>query len=97
MPRVHLSNFIDCEEEAIRDLAILAKRVISIYERAFANPAYNLIVNSFETSDGVHLYLELFPRIATPGGFEWGSGAFINTVRSETAASFLRKGGRSSC
>jgi UDPglucose--hexose-1-phosphate uridylyltransferase len=36
-----------------------------------------------------HWYLSVIPRLTRVAGFELGSGMFINTVVSETAAQFL--------
>ena len=35
-------------------------------------------------------FIELLPRLATPAGFELGSGMSINTMLPEEAAEFLR-------
>jgi UDPglucose--hexose-1-phosphate uridylyltransferase len=34
-------------------------------------------------------YIRILPRLATPAGFELGSGMSINTVMPEDAAAFL--------
>jgi len=38
-----------------------------------------------------HWHLEIMPRLTGPGGFEWGSGFYINPVTPEDAAAFLKE------
>lgn len=38
-----------------------------------------------------HWHIELVPRLAKPGGFEWGTGLHINPTAPEEAALFLRE------
>ena len=89
----HQSHFADCDDRAISVLALLVKRVIGRMEDQLDRPAYNFVVHSAPPEPGCrgfHWYAELFPRVATAGGFEWGSGAFINPVPAAKAASTLR-------
>jgi UDPglucose--hexose-1-phosphate uridylyltransferase len=38
-----------------------------------------------------HWYVEILPVLTRPGGFEWGTGSYINPTPPEEAAAFLRK------
>jgi UDPglucose--hexose-1-phosphate uridylyltransferase len=37
--------------------------------------------------------VEILPVLTRAGGFEWGTGSFINPTPPEEAAEFLRKAG----
>jgi UDPglucose--hexose-1-phosphate uridylyltransferase len=40
-----------------------------------------------------HWHIEVFPRLTTTAGFEWGAGYYINPVPPEQAAAILRSSG----
>jgi UDPglucose--hexose-1-phosphate uridylyltransferase len=41
--------------------------------------------------DAYHWHLELIPKLSTAAGFELGTGMWINVVRPEDSAAFLRE------
>ncbi len=52
----------------------------------------NINAGSFETiKEDFHWHIEIYPVLATPAGFEKGSGFYINTVSPEEAAKRLRE------
>jgi UDPglucose--hexose-1-phosphate uridylyltransferase len=53
------------------------------------------LANGFGDSlkEAYHWRIELFPRLTTVAGFEWGSDCYINPIAPETAADALRKAG----
>jgi UDPglucose--hexose-1-phosphate uridylyltransferase len=38
-----------------------------------------------------HWHMEILPKLSQVAGFEWGSGAYINSVAPEDAARHLRE------
>ncbi len=38
-----------------------------------------------------HWHVEILPVLTHPGGFEWGSGSYINPTPPEEAAEYLRR------
>ena len=38
-----------------------------------------------------HWHFEIMPKLVRAGGFEWGSGFYINPTPPEEAAKFLRE------
>jgi galactose-1-phosphate uridylyltransferase len=40
--------------------------------------------------DAYHWHLELIPKLSTAAGFELGTGMWINVVKPEESAAFLR-------
>ena len=41
-------------------------------------------------SDHYHWHIEFVPKLTRTGGFEWGTGFYINPTPPEEAAKFLR-------
>lgn len=87
VPRNHAPDFAQSREEAGELAHLMQKAVGAIRQRARAT-AFNWIF--MNGHDSFHWYLELTPRLTVPGGFEIGSGTFINVVAPETAAADLR-------
>ena len=53
--------------------------------------AYNVVVNTAGRDDRpFHWWVEVVPRVNVIGGFEMGTGVWVNTMPPETAASVLR-------
>jgi UDPglucose--hexose-1-phosphate uridylyltransferase len=92
LPRAHGSRSLrEVEDAAI--LAALASSLLDALrrlERAASDPPYNLaFVEPPLAAAGGHWFLEVVPRLATTGGFEWGAEATINSVPPEDAAAAL--------
>jgi UDPglucose--hexose-1-phosphate uridylyltransferase len=94
LPRAHEARF---EEVAEADLSGLAGRLGSILrrmEQVLDRPAFNLILHSAPFAEGAgpwfHWHVEIVPKLSRMGGFEWGTGFFINLVPPERAAEVLR-------
>ena len=58
------------------------------------DPDYNYVIRSAPLNepgqDYLHWYLSIIPRLTYAAGFELGTGMFINPVKPEEAAAFLR-------
>jgi UDPglucose--hexose-1-phosphate uridylyltransferase len=80
----------------IRPLAEILKTVLLKLYDGLGNPDFNLTVDMAPRGDEDQPYflwhMRVLPRIATPAGFELGSGMSINTTLPEDAAAFLRDG-----
>ena len=44
-----------------------------------------------QVDDAYHWHLELIPKLSTAAGFELGTGIWINVVKPEDSATFLRE------
>ncbi len=95
LPKVHRSHFETIRREELPALADVLRLVLRKIDKALENPAYNFMLQTspvrFESSPSYHWRLEIAPSLTRMGGFEWGSGFFINPTPPEEAASFLRK------
>lgn len=94
IPRLHQPSFGLISDAQIKSFAEMLRDILGKLDRKFANPPLNYYIHS-APCDGqeygcYHWHLECFPRVATPGGFEWGTEMMINVVTPEHAAEFLR-------
>ena len=96
MPRRHSASFGDLEA-AIEKPAFaeaLQLTVKSLYE-GLNDPPFNYYIHSAplkaDVSNLYHWHLELIPKLSTAAGFELGTGIWINVVKPEESAAFLRE------
>lgn len=93
VPRFHQASFTQLSGERIRPLAELLREALLKLYTGLENPAFNLTVDDAPRGDEDKEYflwhIRILPRLATPAGFELGSGMSINTVMPEDAAEFL--------
>lgn len=82
------------DDAAIIELARMVQAWTQAIEQSIEAPAYNILFHNpllGPRSLPGHCYVELFVRIGTVAGFEWGSNCWINTHSPESAASLLRE------
>jgi UDPglucose--hexose-1-phosphate uridylyltransferase len=76
------------------DLGRVLRKVLAKLYIGLQDPDFNYTIRSAPAENrGVmyyHWYLSIIPRLTRVAGFELGSGMFINTVRPEDAAGYLR-------
>ena len=94
LPRQHMSHFESQSDDALVELAEFLQGLICRLESVHGHLAYNYFIHTapFDTSPlpHYHWHVEIFPRLTTTAGFEWGAGYYINPVPPEQAASILR-------
>jgi UDPglucose--hexose-1-phosphate uridylyltransferase len=96
MPKRHSSNYETITEDEIQAMAKLLKLTLRKIDSAFAFPPYNYTLQTAPLGEEhrnlahYHWYLNILPHLSSPGGFELGSGSYINPVIPEEAAKFLR-------
>ena len=94
LPHVHAAHFEEQDNGELAELAGLLRHMIAKLETLHGPLAYNYFVHTvpFDTSSPrhYHWHLEIFPRLTTTAGFEWGAGCYINPVLPEQAAAILR-------
>lgn len=92
--KTHQDQFETISTDQLDELSWLVQRVIRRIEHCFPDAAYNYVIHTAPTcqqgAPSFHWRLELFPRISTVAGFEWGSECFINPLPPEEAARMLR-------
>ncbi len=83
--KVQSSKFGDITDEQIADLANILSRLVQIMSKRHGQEfPYN-----FYISPGSDWYLRLIPRIKILGGFEIGTGVFVNTTDPKDTLKFL--------
>lgn len=87
------------EEECVQaiDLGGILKLTLEKLSLQLNDPPYNLMIHTsplhIVSSElpYTHWYIQIVPQLSTIGGFEMGTGCYINPVFPEDAAKILRE------
>jgi UDPglucose--hexose-1-phosphate uridylyltransferase len=94
LPKQHESAFENSSSHHFENLAKAIRVLLNKANQVLDNPAYNLVIHSSPTQDPAndhyHWHIEYVPKLTRTGGFEWGTGFYINPTPPEEAARFLR-------
>ncbi|MBN1288710.1 MAG: galactose-1-phosphate uridylyltransferase [Actinobacteria bacterium] len=94
IPDSHEPSFGGMSDSQIEGFAGAVRDILRKLNLKFNNPPLNYYIHSAPCDGGdygyYHWHLECFPRVSTPGAFEWGTGMMINVITPEHAAGFLR-------
>ena len=95
LPRQHLSRFEDADPDTLRAAGSALHATLGAIETLYARPPYNFLLHTFALPLRCIRLLPLAhrnpPRMGGIGGFEFGTGYYINTVSPEKAAARLRQ------
>src|SRR5438105_4645041 len=95
LPREHRSNFEQSSPAELAGLAQAIRLALRKLDLALERPAYNFYLHTLPlrepAAEWYHWHVEVKPVLTLQGGFEWGSGFFINPTPPEEAAAFLRQ------
>ena len=95
MPRRHTASFgdLDLSREKPAFAEALQLTLKALYD-GLNDPPFNYFIHSApfkaDAGDAYHWHLELIPKLSTAAGFELGTGIWINVVKPEESAAFLR-------
>lgn len=102
LPRRHRHDVRELSSGEIAALAEALQRALARLRTVLAHTrsphAYNYYLHttpthtSPESELSYHWHVEILPRLGTPAGLEWGTGAYVNPVPPEEAARALRDG-----
>ncbi|XP_073127338.1 ADP-glucose phosphorylase [Henckelia pumila] len=96
VPRDHSSHFHELDHEKALDLAGLLKVILIKMSSQLKDPPYNLMIHTaplqLDSSElpFTHWFIQIVPQLTLTGGFELGTGCYINPVFPEDAAKVLR-------
>lgn len=94
VPKLHASDFHLIGDDELASLAELLHDLVARLQTCLTRLAYNLVLHTAPVggkhADTYHWHWELIPRSTRLAGLEFGSGAHINPLSPERAASFLR-------
>ena len=93
-PLRHSSCFGRITDQEIEDLATVLRETLARLYYGLNDPDFNSVVHTAPVENEAKPYylwhLQILPRLATPAGFEIGSGIYVNPCVPEEAAAFLR-------
>jgi len=94
LPKKHNASFGNISSDECRKMAFVLKWVLEKLYLRLGDPDYNLIIRTSPLKDReedyYHWYVQILPRLATPAGFELGSGIYITTVLPEKSAEYIK-------
>ena len=92
VPRDLKVSMLECEASIRDELAWHCRDAVKRLENLLDDPAYNILLQlpPMERVDQDPWYLQIFPRVSKPAGFELGSDIWINPVAPEAAAQAIR-------
>jgi UDPglucose--hexose-1-phosphate uridylyltransferase len=94
LPKRHSPNFLDLMRNEIESLADMMRIVLAKIYYGLGDPDHNYVVKTAPFRDAssnyLHWYIEVVPRVTRDAGFELGTGMYINPSMPEDCAAFLR-------
>lgn len=96
IPRDHSSHFHELDAQKAVDLGGLLKLMLRKMSLQLNNPPFNFMIHTSPLQITVsqlsyaHWFLQIVPQLTGVGGFEIGTGCYINPVLPEDAAKVLR-------
>ncbi len=93
IPKKHRSSFLEADQDELADLGGHVRLVLFKLYAGLHDPDYNYVIRSAPpglSTEYLHWYVTIVPRVSQAAGFELGSGMYINTALPEESARFLR-------
>lgn len=93
VPKNHIAVFEQESPAKITGLSEIMHRVLARLNRVLSQPSLNFYIHDAPPHDDhhhqYHWHLEIMPRATTQGGFELGSGVYIDVLSPEESANHL--------
>ncbi len=87
----HRRGILDLTNQEIYSLFRVIKTITKFYDEKLGFPSYNVLYYDAPKSlEQFHFFVELVPRLTTPGGFELLTGIYINPTPNALAANELK-------
>ncbi len=95
IPRKHMSDFRDAEDNMLIAFAEIYKKTLTIMTKLFGEFPYNFVLytapNDIDsTYSYYHWHMEIMPRLSYHAGFEIATASYMSTVSPEEIARKLR-------
>lgn len=95
LPKRHINKFSDLTDDEITDFAKIIKIVTYAIGEVIDNFSFNMVYYVSPKIDGkfndnFHFFLEIIPRHGNFGGFEFSTGAFVNSAISSDFSKKLK-------
>ncbi len=95
IPRAHQSHFETTGEAVLRAVGEALHTIAQRLEAVLDSPPYNFLLHTAPLQEPLmphyHWHVEILPRMGGVGGYEFGTGCFINAVMPEESAAVLRE------
>ena len=97
LPKEHSPRYEEVAPSSVRGISDILGKAVKRLAEVLDRPAYNFYLhnsplqNSEIETNYYHYHFEIVPRITNLGGFEWGTGFYINVVSPEEAAKALKE------
>lgn len=95
VPKAHWHDFATLDDPGLYELGEVLRDLTGRIAALVKDVEYSLILNSsplYPASDPqYHWHLDFRARLPVGGGFEWGTGFFVNPITPEEAARVLRE------
>ncbi|HLG19037.1 MAG TPA: galactose-1-phosphate uridylyltransferase [Bdellovibrionota bacterium] len=95
IPKTHGAFYWTLTRNQMEGFAEILRDVLRRYKLALKNPPYSYMIHTappdYRTPEVFHWHAEIMPKLTEVGGFEWGSGFYINPKPPEEAARILRE------
>lgn len=91
IPKSHITSIRYLDEQMLKNLGIILKKILTKLNLLYNNLDYNIcLYNALKKQDEYHFFIQIIPRVANLGGFEFSTGMFVNSVLPLEAAKVLR-------
>jgi UDPglucose--hexose-1-phosphate uridylyltransferase len=94
VPRAHQASLPEMSDEQKAAFADALQSTLGSLLQGLNDPPFNYFIHSAplkgDYSREYHWHLELIPKLSIAAGFELGTGMWINVVKPEESAAFLR-------
>lgn len=88
------NDFFRLTDDEVSELGRFIRKLVIKLENKLPDAAYNMLLHiapfDISADEYYQWHVEIFPRLANPAGYEWGTGCWINPVTPEHAAESLR-------
>jgi UDPglucose--hexose-1-phosphate uridylyltransferase len=96
LPKDHTSSFEQSSDQDLTALADCLRLYLLKLNGVVDHAPFNYVIHSAPTEASsrqrYHWHMEILPQITRAAGFEWGTGAHMNSIAPEDAARLLRDG-----
>jgi len=96
IPRAHGSHFEMTEHGTLRAVGQALHKIARRLEAVLDYPPYNFLLHTAPVQEPsmphYHWHMEILPRMSGVGGYEFGTGCYINAILPEESAAVLRDG-----
>ncbi|MEM7828699.1 MAG: galactose-1-phosphate uridylyltransferase [Candidatus Aenigmatarchaeota archaeon] len=95
IPKTHIPDYGSIEDGELLELAGVMKETFDKLKKLLKDPPFSFVFHSTPVQNfyepRYHWHIEIRTRIPISGGFEWGTGFFVNPISPEDSARLLRE------